>query len=115
MAWPDERLDDLGDRMHAGFERVHGEIAGVRDELKGDIAGVRDELKGDIAGVRDELKGDIAGVRDELKGTRAELKGDIDGLHGLMLRMWVTMTVGLLGIIGALLAIGLSGGAPGGQ
>ena len=31
MEWTDERMDDMADRMDAGFERVDGDPAVVRD------------------------------------------------------------------------------------
>ena len=45
-AWTDERLDDLANRMDAGFARVDANICGLRDELRGDIGGLRTEIGG---------------------------------------------------------------------
>ena len=45
-AWTDERLDDLANRMDAGFARVDADIRGLRDELRADIGGLRTEIGG---------------------------------------------------------------------
>jgi hypothetical protein len=45
-AWTDERLDDLANRMDAGFARVDADIRGLRDELRVDIGGLRAEVGG---------------------------------------------------------------------
>ena len=41
MTWTDERLDDLANRMDAGFARTESDLRDVRTELKGDIEGLR--------------------------------------------------------------------------
>src|SRR6218665_1078415 len=100
MAWTDERLDDLANRMDAGFARVDREIHVLRLEVKTDINDLRTELKGDIAASRTELKGDIAASRTELQGgidtSRIELKGEIDRLHALIVRFGVALLICLV-------------------
>jgi hypothetical protein len=46
VAWTDERLDDLANRMDAGFARVDAEIRELRSELRFEIAGLRAEIGG---------------------------------------------------------------------
>jgi hypothetical protein len=121
VAWTDERLDDLANRMDAGFARIGGEIRelrleigvlrtetrtesrSLRTELKGDIAELRTEVKGDIAELRTEVKGDIAELRTEVKGDiaelRTEVKGDIEGLRAVMVRFGIAIVVCLVGMI----------------
>jgi hypothetical protein len=82
VAWPDERLDDLAGRMDAGFERVDGEIAALRAEMN----------------ERFER------VDDRFVALQTEMNARFERMHGVMLRMWVTVAIGLLGIVGALLA-----------
>jgi hypothetical protein len=108
VAWTDERLDDLANRMDAGFARTHGEIRelriaigvlgtetrdesgtsraelsnairDVRTELKGDIDSLRGELKGDMADLRTELRGDMVELRTELRGDMVELRTELKG------------------------------------
>jgi hypothetical protein len=116
MAWTDERLDDLANRMDAGFARVDHEIHALRLEVKGDIRDLRTELKGDIGELRTELKSDIGDLRIELKGDtgalRTELKGDIAGLHALIVRFGVALLICLVTVIAAL--IGVIPGTPAG-
>jgi len=40
-AWTDERLDDLANRMDAGFALVDAEIRELRAELRMEIGGLR--------------------------------------------------------------------------
>jgi hypothetical protein len=42
--WTDERLDDLANRMDAGFERVDRDIRDLRCELRAEIGGLRGEI-----------------------------------------------------------------------
>lgn len=44
VAWTDERLDDLANRMDAGFARVDTEIRELRRELRTEIGGLRAEI-----------------------------------------------------------------------
>ena len=51
-AWTDERLDDLANRMDAGFARVDADIRELRNELRVEIGGLRAELRGEIGALR---------------------------------------------------------------
>jgi hypothetical protein len=44
VAWTDERLDDLSQRMDAGFERVDRDIRDLRSEMHTGFAGLRSEI-----------------------------------------------------------------------
>jgi hypothetical protein len=48
VAWTDERLDDLANRMDAGFARVDADIR----ELRAEIGGLGAELRAEIGGLR---------------------------------------------------------------
>jgi hypothetical protein len=95
MAWTDERLDDLANRMDAGFARVDRDIHALRLEVKADIRDLRTELKGDIA------------------ASRTELKGEIDRLHALIVRFGVAILICLVTVIAALIGV-IPGGPAGG-
>jgi len=116
-------LDDLADRMDAGFARndreiqsLRTEIGALRTELKADIDGLRNELKGDIDGLRTELKADMVALRTELKGDIAGLQtkveGDIAGLHSLIVRFGVSILICLVTVIAALIGV-IPGGSVG--
>jgi hypothetical protein len=45
-AWTDERLDDLANRMDAGFARVDADIRELRMELRSEIGALRGEVGG---------------------------------------------------------------------
>ena len=77
MAWTDECLDDLANRMDAGFARTDGEIR---------------ELRNDMRDLRTELKGDISELR-------TEVKGDIEALRAVMVRFGIAIVVCLVGMI----------------
>jgi hypothetical protein len=57
-AWTDERLDDLANRMDAGFARVDADIR----ELRAEIGGLRLTLLRVGGGIMIGLVGVIAGV-----------------------------------------------------
>lgn len=101
MAWTDERLDDLANRIHAGFAHADRESQSLRAE----ILALRLEVKADIRDLRTELKGDIA-------ASRTELKGEIDRLHALIVRFGVAILICLVTVIAAL--IGVIPGSPAG-
>jgi len=58
IAWTDERLDDLANRMDAGFARVDADIR----ELRADIGGLRLTLLRVGGGIMIGLVGVIAAV-----------------------------------------------------
>ena len=43
-AWTDQRLDDLSQRMDAGFERVDRDIRDLRAEMRVELTGMRVEM-----------------------------------------------------------------------
>ena len=57
-AWTDERLDDLGNRMDAGFARVDADIR----ELRAEIGGLRLTLLRVGGGIMVGLAGVIAAI-----------------------------------------------------
>ena len=87
MAWTDERLDDLADRMAAGFTRNDREIHALRME----VGALRTEFRGDMVALRTEVKGDIA------------------GLHLLIVRFGVSLLICLVAVIAALIGVMPSG------
>jgi hypothetical protein len=120
MAWPDERLDDLGGRMDAGFERVDDQIGELRTEMQQGFKDVRAEMQRGLKDVRAEMQQGFKDVRTEMQqgldGLRTELKGDINGLdgkfdrmYGLMIVTLVTVLASLVGVFGAILATGSGG------
>jgi hypothetical protein len=58
IAWTDERLDDLADRMDAGFARVDADIR----ELRAEIGGLRLTLLRVGGGIMIGLVGVIAAI-----------------------------------------------------
>lgn len=58
LAWTDERLDDLANRMDAGFARVDADIR----ELRAEIGGLRLTLLRVGGGIMVGLAGVIAAV-----------------------------------------------------
>jgi hypothetical protein len=83
-AWTDERLDDLSNRVDAGFARVDSELRGLRSEMRD---------------VRRE-------VHDEMSGLRTELTARFDALQNTIVRVGGGMMVGLIGVIAAVLVRG---------
>jgi len=77
MAWTDERLDDLARRMDQGFARLDADMRDLR-----------------------------AGFRSEMSALRTDLGGQMDALRLTLLRVGGGMMIGLVGVIGAVLASG---------
>ena len=44
-SWTDERLDDLNQKVDAGFDRVDADIRGLRLETKTEFVALRGEMK----------------------------------------------------------------------
>jgi len=61
-AWTDQRLDDLANRMDAGFARVDADIRELRAELRFEIGGLRLTLLRVGGGIMVGLVGVIAAV-----------------------------------------------------
>jgi hypothetical protein len=62
VAWTDERLDDLANRMDAGFARVDADIRELRAELRAEIGGLRLTLLRVGGGIIVGLVGVIAAI-----------------------------------------------------
>ena len=75
-SWTDARLDDLSDRVDAGFERVDRDIR--------------------------ELRGEVASVRGEI----GALRGEIVTLRLILARVGGGIIMGLVGVIAAVVARG---------
>jgi hypothetical protein len=60
--WTDERLDDLTQRVDAGFARVDADIRELRAELRGELGALRVTLHRVGGGVIVGLVGVIAAV-----------------------------------------------------
>ncbi len=93
--WTDQRLDDLANRMDAGFDRLDRDLRELHIELREEISGVRGELGAEIGGLRCELGAEIGGLR-----------GEIDALRLTMLRTGGGIMVGLVGVIAAVFVNG---------
>ncbi len=61
-AWTDERLDDLAQRMDAGFDRLDRDIRDLRVELRDEIGALRLVLLRVGGGIMVGLVGVIAAV-----------------------------------------------------
>ena len=82
-AWTDERLDDMSERMDAGFERVEGDIRDLRREVGGEFR----SLRGEIGAVRGEMASGFAAARGEVASEFAAVRGEISELRTLVWRL----------------------------
>ena len=62
VAWTDQRLDDLANRMDAGFARLDADIRELRAELRAEIGGLRLALGRVGGGIMIGLVGVIAAI-----------------------------------------------------
>lgn len=102
MAWTDERLDDLADRMDAGFARTERELRDLRREAFGS----RTDLHGAMGALRTEVKADIDALR-------TEVKADIGELRTITLRFGVAIVTCLVGVIATLIGVVATGSISG--
>lgn len=94
--WNDERMDELSRRMDAGFEKAATkvEVTSVKDEMN---------LRFDEVNARfDRFEGTVGSRFDEVAGELRHLSERFD-------RLLNTLTVGLIGVIAALVAGGIFG------
>jgi hypothetical protein len=97
MAWTDERLDDLAQRMDDGFARVDLQARDLREEMHLGFERVDKDIR--------ELRGDVRQLRVEMVGlneaTRTELSGAIAGLAAKMDRLtYGALTILVAGFAG---------------
>ncbi|HEU0018840.1 MAG TPA: hypothetical protein VFQ14_00980 [Thermoleophilaceae bacterium] len=109
VAWTDERLDDLADRMDAGFARTE---AALRD-LRAEVGVLRTEMRTELRDMRTELKGDIGDLRTELKGDIGGLRTELDDLRTVMIRFGIAIMVCLAGVIATLIGVVVTGSVGG--
>lgn len=88
VAWTDERLDDLSQRMDAGFDRIDRDLRDLRTEF------------------RTELRAEAGSLRAETGALGAELRAEIGALRAAMIRVGGGIVVGLVGVIAAVFANG---------
>jgi hypothetical protein len=62
-AWTDKRLDDLSERVDAGFERVDRDIRDLRTDMNRGFAEARQDLRAEVVAVRADLGSDISELR----------------------------------------------------
>jgi hypothetical protein len=95
MNWTDQRLDDLANRVDAGFEQVGSDMRDLRTELKGDIAKVETKLESKIDTL--DAKVDRLDAKFDVKFDRQQL---------LLIQLFVGFFFALIGAD----AVGLIGG-----
>jgi len=117
-------MDDLAERMDAGFGRADNDIrelrvdiGSLRTEMNAEFKDVRAEMRSGFGDLRAEMHAGFANVRAEFtdvrgesRSLRAELKGDIDALRTTMIRLGIATIVCLLGMIATLIGVTLTGG-----
>jgi hypothetical protein len=84
-AWTDERLDDMSKRMDRDFDCVHG-----------DIEGLRAEVRAQGAELRAEMKAQGAELRTELNERFGEMNARFDSMQRMTLAAYVSAVVGIV-------------------
>ncbi len=88
-SWNDERMDELSQRVDAGFEKT-----ATKEEM--------DRRFGEVSGRFDRFERTVSSRFDEVAGELRHLNERFD-------RLLNTLTVGLIGVVAALLAGGIFG------
>jgi hypothetical protein len=73
-SWTDERLDDLNGKVDHGFERLDGDVRGLRSETRTEFTALRSEMKDEFAALRSEMKGEFILVNERFE----KVEGRID-------------------------------------
>lgn len=111
------KIEGTLEQIDKRLVRIESEIVALRDELHNGLNSLRDELHNGLSGLREEMHGEINGVRGEINGLRSEMLGEINGVRGeigelrvkidtnfrwlvgIMITMWVTVTLGIISTI----------------
>jgi hypothetical protein len=98
QSWSDDRLDDLSDRVEAGFVRVDERFARVEARMDEGFSRLDARIDATAAELRQEMKSGFDRV--DRRFERLEQRFD---------RLLLTLTVVALGLVGSLLVAGLAG------
>jgi hypothetical protein len=112
-SWTDDRLDDLNskvgkvdERVQAGFADSRGDIRAIRTETRDEFRAIRTETRDEFRAVRTE-------VGDEFRALRADMNQQFEAVRGenaaqmrLMVQLFATMMVGILGTIATVIVKG---------
>lgn len=105
MAWTDERLDDLAQRMDAGFERVDRDIRELRMDMRDGFASVRAELREESANLRGEIREESTNLRREMHegfaSVRGEMREEFAAMRAMIWRFGGAMIVTFAGALAA--------------
>lgn len=120
--WTDGRLDDLSGRVDHGFaqvdqrfDRVEGEIRGLRMEMRTELKALRAEMHDEFKAVRSEMTAEFGRVHAEIGKVHAEIRGLRNDLGDrafalqrtmvqIVIGLAASMVVGFVGIFTLLLA-----------
>ena len=69
------------DEMKEMENNLHGEITGLKNEMRSEISGMKSEISGmqnEISGIKNEISGmksEISGMKSEISGMKSEMSG----------------------------------------
>jgi hypothetical protein len=102
----------LRDEIRLVREELLGEIRLLREELQGENKVLREELHGENKVLREELHGENKVLREEVQGGSKLLREEMRAIEARLelriergLRQWGLLIVGVMGVIGTLLAL----------
>jgi hypothetical protein len=89
-SWTDERLDDLNHRVGTGFDRIDGDIRGLRVETRTEFVALRGEMKAGFDRV-DERFDRVDERFDQIDERFERIKGRFEALHRLLVQSVVVL------------------------
>ena len=90
-AWTDQRLDQLNERVSAGFEEMRSEFKSVRVEIQKESKALRAEVKEDLRDIRGEM---------------GELRAEVGSFNRAVLQLaWAMIGTTFLGFMGTIAAL----------
>lgn len=96
-SWTDERLDDLNQRVGAGFDRIDADIRGLRVETRTEFVALRGEMKAGFDRVDRRFEG-IDQRFDRVDQRFDSINERFDALHRLLVQSVVVLLAALIGL-----------------
>jgi len=102
--WTDDRMDELAERMEAGFAQARVDLASTREELRREIRAQGAELRREIKGQSVELRSEMAGLRNDVTTRLDSMNEILASGQRMMILFSGGLCAALIAALGALVA-----------
>jgi hypothetical protein len=91
-SWPDERIDEKMTAVDQTFKMLHGEMMGLRSEMRA----LRSDMGTEIRELRSEVSGEIRELRSDFYSLQSRLVQIGFGMVGVLLAALIALIVAVL-------------------